>query len=46
MPANAKSIFGVLLSIAAFEMIPTDIIYEDMIKELEKVTDGQEQDIL
>ena len=36
IPANALTIYGVLMQIAAFEMIPTDTIYENMISQLEK----------
>ena len=35
-PANANAIFSVLMQIAAFEMIPTDSIYKDMIAELDQ----------
>ena len=37
MPANAEVIFTVLLQIAAFEMIPVETLYENMIKELAKL---------
>lgn len=46
MPANAQSIFGVLLEVAAFDMIPTDSIYEDMMLELEKLSEGLDLDML
>ena len=46
MPANGKTIFGVLLQVAAFEMIPTDKVYEDMMLELEKLNEGEEIDML
>ena len=35
MPANAQSVFGTILQIAAFDMIPTDEAYNDMLSELE-----------
>ena len=34
MPANAKVIFAVLLQIAAFDMIPVERMYDDMVQEL------------
>ena len=34
MPANAKQTFNVLLQVAAFDMIPTDFVYEDMMAKL------------
>ena len=35
MPANAQMVFSLLLQIGAFEMIPTDVIFEQMLKALE-----------
>ena len=35
MPANAAALFNVLFQIAAFEMIPTDSYYEEMLKSLD-----------
>ena len=35
MPANAQSVFGIILKVAAFDMIPTDEAYSDMLSELE-----------
>ena len=40
MPANAQSVFGVLLKIAAFDMIPVEVLYEDMLEELESLENG------
>ena len=37
-PANAQAMFSVFLKIAAFEAIPTNWIYENMLERLEKET--------
>ena len=36
IPANASMVYSVLMQLAAFEMIPTDQIYNDMIEKLEE----------
>ena len=36
MPANAQTVFGTILQIAAFDMVPTDEAYSDMLSELER----------
>ena len=36
MPANAQAVFGTILQIAAFDMVPTDEAYSDMLSELER----------
>ena len=34
MPANAQTVFAILLKIAAFDMIPAEEMYEDMIEQI------------
>lgn len=36
MPANAKVVMGVFFSIVSYEMVPTVIFYEDMLKGLHR----------
>ena len=45
MPANAQTVFAILLKIAAFDMIPAEQMYEKMINELEG-TSSEEPDFL
>ena len=44
MPANAHTIYSVLIRIAAFDMIPTEKIYERMIEQLDTVAISDEDD--
>ena len=46
MPASAMTIMGILLQVAAFDMIPTDSFYEDMLEKLETISADQDQDVL
>ena len=42
MPASAKTTIGVLLQVAAFDMIPTDSFYEEMLEKLQKATSASD----
>ena len=42
LPANAKSVFSLLLQIAAFDAMPTEQIWDGMLKNLESQTKGQD----
>ncbi len=35
LPANAETIFTVLLQVASFDMIPVEKIYDDMLRKLD-----------
>ena len=36
MPANAQTLFAILFKIAAFDMIPAEEFYEDMIIRIDR----------